>query len=364
MKVSVTVGTERAPSARMRQVASMFDCPVSAKMGRSWEGDAPIEDRPWKVGLIVGPSGCGKSTIARHLFGPEAANTWGDGAVVDEVSGSIEEVTGAFSAVGFNTIPAWLRPYQVLSNGERFRADLARTLLEARGLVWVDEFTSVVDRQVAKIGSHAVQKYVRRGDNQLVAVSCHYDVIDWLQPDWILEPATMTFTWRSLQPRPTVELDVKRTHYGTWRLFAPYHYLTGDLNRSATCFAAHVGDRPVAFVGVIHMPHPKVDDIKRVSRLVTLPDWQGIGAAFALVDELGSAYSAVGYRLRTYPAHPGLVRSFRRSPVWRQIKAVGEAMGASTSAGVGSAGGRPCAIFEYEGPKMAERDARLLMGRG
>ena len=89
-------------------------------------------------------------------------------------------------AVGFNTIPAWLRPYGVLSNGEKFRVDLARRLLEGGDLIAVDEFTSVVDRQVAKIGSHAVQKWARGKGRQFVAATCHYDLEDWLQPDWVL----------------------------------------------------------------------------------------------------------------------------------------------------------------------------------
>ena len=40
----------------------------------------------------------------------------------------------------------------------------------------MDEFTSVVDRQVAQIGAHAIQKYVRKHGRQFVAVSCHYDI--------------------------------------------------------------------------------------------------------------------------------------------------------------------------------------------
>jgi len=344
----------------------MFDCPVQSKMGRSWEGDIPIEDRPWSVGLIVGPSGCGKSTLARHMFGPESTHAWGDQSVVDEVVGSLEQVTGAFSAVGFNTIPAWLRPHGVLSNGERFRVDLARTLLEANGLVWVDEFTSVVDRQVAKIGSHAVQKHVRRSRNQFVAVSCHYDVIDWLQPDWTLEPATMTFTWRSVQPRPRIDIEIRRVHRSTWRMFAPYHYLAADLNKNATCFAATVDGAPVAFAGLFQCPistgRNVGETIWRVSRLVTLPDWQGIGLAFALVDSLGAAYGAVGKRIRVYPAHPSLVRSFGRSTKWRMCKAAG--VFSSRGTGRKKMGGRPCGVFEYIGESIDEKAARRMIGRG
>jgi GNAT superfamily N-acetyltransferase len=231
---------------------------------------------------------------------------------------------------------------------------------------WVDEFTSVVDRQVAQIGSHAVAKYIRkRPDAQFVAVGCHFDVIDWLQPDWVLEPATMAFTWRSLQRRPGVNVEIKRCSRSLWSLFAPYHYMTAELSASATCFALYVGDRPVAFAGILPLPVSRGsragEAIHRVSRVVTLPDWQGLGLAFVLIDSLGAAYAACGSRFRNYPAHPAFVRSSARSAAWRQLKQAG-VHSAGNSAG--NMGGRPCAVFEYIGPAMDECQARRLIARG
>lgn len=53
-----------------------------------------------------------------------------------------------------------------------------------------------VDRNVAKIGSLAMQKAIRQSDNkkQFIAVTCHFDVIEWLQPDWIFNTNDMTFS--------------------------------------------------------------------------------------------------------------------------------------------------------------------------
>jgi len=111
------------------------------------------------------------------------------------------DIANVCQAVGFNTIPSWLKPYHVLSNGEKFRVELAKRLIESDEMIIFDEFTSVVDRQVAKIASHAVQKYIRKNKKQFVAISCHYDVIDWLQPDWIYDTAHHTFQWRiSVRP--------------------------------------------------------------------------------------------------------------------------------------------------------------------
>jgi ABC-type ATPase with predicted acetyltransferase domain len=82
-----------------------------------------------------------------------------------------------------------LRPFRVLSNGEQFRVTIARALAEQPELLVFDEFTSVVDRNVAKVASAAIAKAVRRRKQKFIAVSCHHDIIEWLQPDWIYEPA-------------------------------------------------------------------------------------------------------------------------------------------------------------------------------
>jgi len=369
--VDVVVETKISTTTRARQICSMFDVPAEEKSRINWKGDVPIDERDWSVGLIVGPSGCGKSTLAADLFGEELRYKpkWQEKSVVDDFSAelSLEDITRACSSVGFNTVPAWLRPYAVLSNGERFRVDLARRLLEGGRRVCVDEFTSVVDRQVAKIGSHAVQKFVRRTDKQFVAVSCHYDIVDWLQPDWILEPATMTFTWRSVQPRPSVEVEIKKCERSLWRLFAPYHYMTAALSSAAQCYAAYIEGRPAAFAGVIHFPHPKARDIKRVSRLVTLPDWQGLGLAFALVDVVAGAYKAAGYRLRTYPAHPALIRSFARHKDWYCKRRPASFDASVPRAKRGNTTGsdiyknRPCATFEWAGGTLEKSDGLALL---
>ena len=104
-----------------------------------------------------------------------------DRAVVDAIKAPVKGPARMLTAVGFGSPPAWLRPYHALSTGEQFRAKLARVLLELQEPV-VDEFTSVVDRQVAKFGSEAVAKEVRRRDGRFVALTCHFDVIEWLEP--------------------------------------------------------------------------------------------------------------------------------------------------------------------------------------
>jgi ABC-type ATPase with predicted acetyltransferase domain len=73
------------------------------------------------------------------------------------------------------------------------RVDLANALLKDNELIVFDEFTSVVDRNVARIGSYAVQKSIRRSNKKFIAVTCHEDVEEWLLPDWIFNTNSMSF---------------------------------------------------------------------------------------------------------------------------------------------------------------------------
>jgi ABC-type transport system involved in cytochrome bd biosynthesis fused ATPase/permease subunit len=144
--------------------------------------------------VIVGASGTGKSTIAKELFNEELINGFEYKAksVIDDMpkSAKIDDITKMFYSVGFGSVPSWLKPYAVLSNGEKMRVDLARALLE-KDFVCFDEFTSVVDRQVAQTACIAINKAIKKTDKKFVAVSCHYDILDWLQPDWVFDTNKM-----------------------------------------------------------------------------------------------------------------------------------------------------------------------------
>lgn len=336
-RLDVTRSSEVKRTPRMIQLSTMFDLPQTGRSEAKWGLDVPIEDRDWQIGLIVGPSGSGKSTVARELFGDRLLQgfDWpGDQSVVDSFPKGmkIKEVSSILGSVGFNSPPSWLKPFGVLSNGEQFRVTMARALAEADGLVVVDEFTSVIDRQVAKIASSSVAKAIRRTPGrQFVAVSCHYDIIDWLQPDWMLEPQTGRFTWRRLQRRPGLEFAVHPVPVSAWQMFKPHHYLTGAIHKGAKCFGLMIEDQCVGFTSYIHFPHPKAQDIKHLHRTVVLPDWQGLGLGGMLADWAGEFLSGLGYRCRRIIAHPAVIAHCHRSPRWRFVGVSNNKQGGMTS---------------------------------
>lgn len=323
MRETITVEAPVPQTARTAQLAGLFDVPLDQRQVQTWDHELPYETRDWHVGLIVGPSGSGKSVLARKAWGDRLRDRydWDDEkALIDGFSAeqSINEIADTLVAVGFGTVPAWLRPYRTLSNGEQFRADMARAILLPENPIVVDEFTSVIDRQVAKIASHAVQKTIRRRGRQFVAVTCHYDVIDWLQPDWTYDVAKQEFSWRSVQPHPPLKLSIYPANRSIWHLFARHHYLSHTLAPGAHCFIATIDDQLAAFSSYIHFPHPHTKSIKMGHRLVVLPDFQGLGIAARFDDWLGQKLFEDGYRYRNIVAHPGMIRLYARSPRWRE----------------------------------------------
>lgn len=323
--VEVTVSCPVFDSFRVQQVAGMFDVPITERSSETFRVEMPELGDEWKIGLIVGPSGSGKSTIAGRIFGDRLyrVTEWpADRAVVDCMGDRpIKEITGMFTAVGFGSPPSWVKPYRVLSGGERFRCDLARAMLsagESGGVLAFDEFTSVVDRNVARIASAAISKGIKRGQIacRFVAVTCHYDVSEWLEPDWVIDMAVSRFQRRRLR-RPRIELEIFRAERSAWRMFARHHYLSGSLSRACRCFLALWRGEPVAFCATISLIGAK--NRWRISRIVTLPDYQGVGIGTAVTEAVADLHLAEGHRVNITAGHPAVIAHCRRSDRWRAV---------------------------------------------
>jgi len=251
MKIDISHPASDFTSYRAARVRSLFNIDEGHAFNLSAE--LPIDANDWRIGVVVGPSGSGKSSIGARIFGPQAIwapADWPDDApVIDAIGADLDfdAATAALSAVGLGSVHAWLRPHKVLSTGERFRADLAKLICAAPAHVVVDEFTSVVDRQIAQIGAHAFAKAWRRTGGKAVLLSCHYDILDWIEPDWIFDTATGEFSARGRR-RPKIALETYQTNWRFWPLFEPHHYLKMPHMIAAYCYVGYVGETPVAHV--------------------------------------------------------------------------------------------------------------------
>ena len=83
------------------------------------------------------------------------------------------------------------------------------------------------------------------------------------------------FFWE--RPRPQKRYEIRKCNSGEWAKFRRYHYLNSDLPSAAICYGVYDDEKIIAFMAVLHQPHNVNKKIKRVCRLVVLPDYQGVG---------------------------------------------------------------------------------------
>lgn len=287
----------------------------------------------WNIGVVVGASGSGKTSIGMQLFGEnkiaDLSSGWSaDKPIIDDIApdGDFNTVTGLLSSVGLGDVPAWLRPYHVLSNGEQFRAGLARLICDKPEEVVIDEFTSVIDRQIAKIGAQAFQKAWRRENpsGKVVLLTPHYDVVDWLQPDWVIDTSKKTFERGCPRQRPPIELEIWKVNGSYWRYFEPHYYLKLPRPIAAEYFVGTVNGELACHLAISPWFHLNG---YRATRLVTMPEWQGAGVGTKFLNAIAQ-YHMDGHgrknkQLPTYfhTSHPQLCAALRRSAKWVQVSA-------------------------------------------
>jgi ABC-type glutathione transport system ATPase component len=156
-------------------------------------------DIDWKIGLIYGSSGSGKTTIGKELFKEKFKEQIAFNnklSIMDNMpkGKSVDEITKIFNQVGFSSPISWLKPPLVLSNGEKMRVNLAYQLLNDEELIIFDEFTSVVDRNVAKTMCLCLNKILKKINKKIIFISCHYDILEWLNTDWSFDTNLMKYS--------------------------------------------------------------------------------------------------------------------------------------------------------------------------
>lgn len=317
------VESKSSSSFRANKVKSMFDCDMDV-VKKEFDVDIPIENINWNVGLIIGASGTGKTTIARRVFDKFKffdGFDWKEESIIDDFGEdyTAKQITEILSKVGFASPPDWIKPFNVLSNGQKMRAELARLILESDGPVIYDEFTSVVDRQVARFGSMAIQKFIRNQKKQFIAVSCHSDIEEWLEPDWVFDCNKMEF-YRGLLRRPKIECCIRKAEKSEWKQFMEFHYLSHDHNNSANKYICMIEEEPVAWCSVIHFPHPHVRNIKRIHRIVVKPDYQGIGIGSIFMSEIARKYKKEKMRIMLVTSSPAFVHGLQKTENWVMVR--------------------------------------------
>jgi GNAT superfamily N-acetyltransferase len=185
---------------------------------------------------------------------------------------------------------------------------------------------------------------------------------DWLEPDWILNMATNELARSApgqgpavagsaggLFRRPTIKLEIHRCRMAAWQLFKRHHYLSGALPVAARCYLTTWEGIPVNFCATVPVITKK--NHRRFTRIVTLPDYQGIGIGMRAIAAVAELHRAEGLRINVTSGHPALIRHCRRSPLWRavNVKKSGGGRANPRFPTYRSAAGRAVVSFEYVG---------------
>jgi GNAT superfamily N-acetyltransferase len=280
--------------------------------------DKPVVPDGFRLGLLVGPSGSGKSLLLKE-FGQELSPSWLVGKSVASHFQSVDDAMNRLTGVGLNSIPAWCSDYHVLSTGEKFRADLARKI--DNGAV-IDEFTSVVDRTVAKAASCALRRYVDKHNvTGMVLASCHEDIIPWLQPDWYFTTVDGILHDGRLLRRPPITLRIYPCERSVWALFKSHHYFSQELSSSCYSYLATaefdgMQETVVGFVSALPMPSGTLKNAWREHRTVVLPDYQGLGIGPRISNGVAQLMVDSGRRYYSRTSHPRF-GGYRNNPEFR-----------------------------------------------
>lgn len=277
----------------------------------------------WNIGVILGSSGSGKTTILKTCGEIRKPFFDIDKPLISNFDWlEPKNVTLLLTSMGLSSVPTWLRPFHTLSNGEQYRANLAYLVSSAKDgeVILVDEYTSVVDRDVAKSMSFALQKYIRRENKRIILASCHYDILEWLMPDWTCSPQKGGVLERHeclRRLKPKIELQVSRVEAEAWDIFKKHHYLTEDVNKSCKFFLFEWNDKPIGIVAIINQPRKGCPNGFAISRIVVLPDFQGMGLGVKLSEFSGGIIKNEGGLCFIKTVNPALGEYFNRSSNWR-----------------------------------------------
>jgi GNAT superfamily N-acetyltransferase len=270
----------------------------------------------WGIGVIVGASGTGKSKLLAQFDGeitplPEWDSSCSIASHFDDPVDASEKL----AAAGLMSVPEWVKPYNVLSNGQQFRANLARSL---HSCARIDEFTSVIDRNVAKAASASMARYVRKNEIEgIVLATCHRDVLEYLEPDWVIDTDRGEWASGRYLHRPDMVVEILPADRTLWGHFAPYHYLSESLNKTARCYVAVWEGQLVGFVATLSYPSGSVQNSFREHRLVIHPDYQGLGLGPKVSEAVAQYYIENGKRYFSKTSHPRLGGYRDQSDKWK-----------------------------------------------
>lgn len=325
----------------LSKVRTMFDYDRLCENIPSYNTATFAPPNEYHIGLVLGFSGCGKTQYLKSLNSHALLDLYtgwdSEQTVIENVDESPDESIARLLASGFSSVPQWFLKYSDLSEGQKFRAGIAKHLVS--GNVAIDEFTSKLDRLTARNTAYNVHRYVHsRGLKGIIIASPFRDIVSYLRPDWIYDMSTLSYLIQPIYPlrkwtfaivesvERVTDIDMGILYFlksdmKTWDKYKQYHYLSSSILNNCEYWELYTKcENTTLAIGFIAIaPLPLKDfKAKREHRLVILPEVQGMGIGIAVSEYMGEQYIQRGYKYYCKTSHPKLGRYRNAHPEkWR-----------------------------------------------
>jgi hypothetical protein len=237
------------------------------------------------------------------------------------------------NGIGLNSVPCWIRPVKTLSNGQRARAEAVYLMTQSDEIIFIDEWTSVVDRTVAKAMSLCLYKYAKRNNKRLVLCSCHVDILEWLNPDWMIDCNKQKFILPESEDfffnkREQLQFEIKEIDRASWKYFSKYHYLSERLpGGKLYLYGLFYNSNQIGFQCFAnYVPYTESEKLKKrkiiyhSNRTVIHPDYNGLGLGIKLINETSELLlKKIDCRIMAKFSSAPVYKAMIKQDVWKYL---------------------------------------------
>lgn len=329
MDINITLKTKADNNFIHSKIKSNFDLDIHSKLTHEIKIKDCDFSSDYGIGLIVGNSGSGKSSILKEVFNLKEEKGINKNksiaTLIEELGLTYSEMENVLFSVGLSSIPCWVKPIKILSNGEQARASIAFELSKKKEIYIFDEFTSVLNREVGKIISKNLNTFIKKTGKKCIIASCHFDIIDWLKPCWIVDTNKEEFICKrdsKDKKRERLRFTIKEVKSSTWSRFSKFHYLNKNLpgNLKHTFGLFNSEDTQIGIILFHHVYGLLRHDLMHFNRMVIHPDYQGLGLAIPFLnfccDFIQKKYK-YKYTIFGVTRNIKLINAQNKDPSWR-----------------------------------------------
>lgn len=96
--------------------------------------------------------------------------------------------------------------------------------------------------------------------------------------------------------------------------------MNSELASASVCYGLYDDKDIVGFCAVLHQPHGRTKNLKRCSRIVILPEYQGIGLGTRFLNVIANYYKNKGYKFSIVTSAKNMISALNKSNEWRLIR--------------------------------------------